>query len=162
MEPTRIYPLFFGVADSLQARGAAAVVGRHPRFEIVGEASNSVMTVDGAEQTQPNVVVISEHSPGMPGSAVIGELVAIASQPLVIVIGPNGSQPGYTSVLAVPEHAPDALARALDATAAQLDNPDARIERRRGADRRVQQDWKKVFAERRVTVRRAADPEAER
>ena len=59
---------------------------------------------------------------------------------------------------AVRDHDMDALVEALDSTAAFLDHPELeQPERRRHAERRVHQDWTKVFAERRVEVRRAAE-----
>lgn len=151
-----------GISDTMFANYAGAAIDQHPRFEIVGTASNSIMTQTIAEQTQPDVIILSDQSPGTPGSAILGDLAAIGSRPLIILTTADESGERSGPDFVVPDRDFDALNQALDSTAAYLDNPTEQPDRRGGGDRRIEQDWSKVFAERRVNIRRSTDEDAAR
>ncbi len=163
MAPT--FRMLVGIADNFQAKLVERAGAKHPRFEVVATAPNAVMTVDIAIQTRPDVIVLSDLSPGTPGHQVLGSLAEAVPKALVIMT--TGGNPAELErreevATAVPDNDYDALAEALDSTAAFLDQPELdRPDRRRHAERRVYQDWTKVFAERRVTVRRALDAPTE-
>ncbi|MGH1502575.1 MAG: hypothetical protein ACRBI6_03410 [Acidimicrobiales bacterium] len=155
------YRMVVGIADPLQSQVVERVASGHPRFEVVATAPNAVMTVDVARQTLPDVVVLADLSPGTPGRQMLSALAEAVPRALVIMT--TGGDPGELErrnevASAVRDHDMDALTEALDSTAAFLDHPELdQPERRRHAERRVHQDWTKVFAERRVEVRRAAE-----
>ncbi len=156
-----VYRMVFGIADHQQAMLLEREVDAHPRFEIANVAANAILTVDLAEKIQPDVILLSDLSPGTPGRQVLADLARVAPNALVIIT--TGGDPRHLEdrvevVKAIGEYDVDALKRALDATAVFLDTPDHgdRPERRSQAERRIQQDWTKVFSERRVQTRRAS------
>lgn len=157
----RTYRMVVGIADRMQSQIVERTANRHERFEVVATAPNAVMTVDVAIQTRPDVIVLADLSPGTPGRQVLGSLSA--SIPRALVIMTTSGDPAELErrdevASAVHDHDLEALVEALDSTAAFLDHPELdRPDRRRHAERRVHQDWTKVFAERRVEIRRAGD-----
>lgn len=157
MSAAPVYRVVMGISDSMLSSSVSRVVSQHPRFQIAATAPNSVMTLSAAEAAQPEVIIVSELSPGTPASALLDDMAAIASRPLLILTVPYERPEETRPDFVVGDHDLDALVSALDSTASLLDNPGQPIERRQRADRRVAQDWSKVFAERRVSVRRADD-----
>ena len=160
MEHLPVYRLVLGISDAQLSSYTASAIDNHSRFEIVATEYNAVLTQTAAGQTQPDVILLSDHSPGIRGSALLGELASIASNPLVIltISGDDLDIEGEIKpTYAIADHDFEGLRVALDSTAALLDNPHEQPERRGGDDRRVEQDWSKVFAERRVSVRRDTD-----
>lgn len=157
----RVYSMVFGIAEVSQALLLQAEVRKHPRFEIANVAVNAVLTVGLAQQLQPDVILLSDLSPGTPGRQVLEDLSIVAPRALVIITtggDPRDLESRAEVAYAVGEYDVDALHRALDSTVAYLDSPeDEQPERRVQAERRVMQDWTQVFAERRVSVRRTAD-----
>ena len=159
MAPT--YRIVIGIADTLFAQLVDRAARRHERFEVVATAPNAVLTLEAAIQTLPDIVILSDLSPGTPGREVLSGLAEAVPRALVIMTtaGDIAELERRAEVAtAVSDHDLDALAEALDSTVAYLDHPELdQPERRHRAERRVHQDWTKVFAERRVHVRRADD-----
>ncbi len=161
----RAYRVVLGIADPHQAVVVRREIDRHPRFEVVRDAPNAVLTLDSATKLQPDVVILSDLSPGIQGRDVIDELAECAPDARVIITVASELEvaSGATNVMhEVNDHDPAAMVVALDSTADALDSPVGQVERRTHVERRLSQDWTKVFSERRVTVRRAGDREVRR
>lgn len=157
-----VFTVVLGIADPHQASIMRREIDRHPRFDVIRDAPNAVLTLDSAATLQPDLVILSDLSPGVQGREILGDLeqdapkanviVTIAGDPTVI-----GNAANVTHT--VHDHDPEAMRTALDSTAEALDHPAEQTERRVQRDRRLLQDWTQVFSERRVTVRRASDLE---
>lgn len=63
-----------------------ALLSRHPRFEIVGEASNADEAVARARVHKPDVVVMDIRLPGKSGIDATREIVAILPETKVIIL----------------------------------------------------------------------------
>ncbi len=159
------YTVVLGIADPHQAMVIQREIDRHPRFTVVQDAPNAVLTVDSATQLQPDLVILSDLSPGVQGRHVLGDLeFRVPSARVIITVAgdPSIAKDAANVAYAIDDHDPAAMLKALDSTAESFDHPDEQPERRHSFDRRLHQDWTKVFSERRVSVRRASSEEPQR
>lgn len=154
-----MHSVVLGVADSMAAAHLRRLINDHPRFELAGLADTAVSTLYMVDASKPAVVLMADDSPGLRGRDVLAEMAQCSPESLVIITTPGEpealiGQPGVAE--AVAQNDLDAIVSALDALAAFLDNPSSVsvAERRAGQDRRLFQDWSKVFAERRAGSRR--------
>jgi len=116
------------------------------------------MAIDACEVLKPNLLLIAEDSPGLRGSEVLGEVRHASPETQVILLATydatylqNSEHVFVSASLSVP----DSITDALDAVAEALDDPTHEsVPERRRTERRVKQDWTKVFAERRTSVGR--------
>ncbi len=160
--PNARYTVVLGLSEPAQMGMFETELARHGRFEILNKAPNAVLTVDLASQLQPDVIILSDISQGTPGRHVLPDLARLAPHAKVIITVAEheaivvGSE---TGAHVIHDYDLDALRTALDSTAEMLDHPEAPPERRQQVERRVEQDWTKVFSERRVHVRRKEDAE---
>lgn len=159
MEQGEIHTLILGVADHMAAAHIRKLVEEHPRLDLIGVADNAVKTLHMATEDKPAVVLLADSSPGLRGREVLAAIAEASPNTLVIITTPGDpkalmGQPGVAE--SVPEHDTEAIVAALDSLASFLDNPvtDDGPDRRHRLDRRLQQDWSQVFAERRVSTRR--------
>lgn len=162
-----VYTVVLGIANARLSSILKGQVDRHEQFSVVNSAPNAVLTVDLAARLTPDVIVLSDQSPGIPGRQVIDDLVAYSPDSLIIMTTGGDAK----ALAAIPDvahavHSDDteAMQRALDSTAALLlgGETDLSVERRSSMERRVSQDWTKVFSERRVLVRRAGEVMSDR
>lgn len=154
-----LYSVVLGLSEPAQMRVFTSELGRHGRFEILNKAPNAILTVELASKLQPDVIILSDLSQGTPGRHVLPDLARLAPHAKVIITVADheaafdGSET-HASVRVIHDHDLDALRTALDSTVGMLDHPEAAVERRKQVERRVAQDWTKVFSERRVEMRR--------
>jgi len=66
--------------------GLKALLSRHPRFEIIGEASNADEAVSRARVHKPDVVVMDIRLPGKSGIDATREIVSILPETKVIIL----------------------------------------------------------------------------
>jgi two-component system response regulator DevR len=66
--------------------GLKALLSRHPRFEIVGEAGNAEEAVARARVHKPDVIVMDIRLPGKSGIDATREIVAILPETKVIIL----------------------------------------------------------------------------
>lgn len=156
-----MYTVVLGIAEPQQLQLLTSELARNGRFQIVNSAPNAVITVDLAAQLQPDVIILSDLSQGTPGRFVLPDLARLAPHSKVIITiagDPQGVIDPSSVAHAVADHDVVALRTALDSTLDLLDHPAELVEQRVLSERRMAQDWTKVFAERRVEVRRHTDP----
>lgn len=154
------YTVVLGLSEPAQARMFATELNLHGRFEILNKAPNAVLTVDLASELQPDVIILSDLSQGTPGRYVLPDLARLAPHAKVIITVADREAivvEGESGVRVIHDHDLEALRTALNSTVDVLDHPEAPVERRQDVERRMEQDWTKVFSERRVDVRRQAD-----
>lgn len=156
---SRKHRVVLGVADPMAAAHLRRQLMDHPRFDLVATAHNAVQTLYAVEETHPNVVLMADDSPGLRGREVLADIAAASPETYVIITTPGdpkalANEPAVAS--AVVESDMYGIYAALDQLAAFLDLPTADTPNRRTSnDRRMHQDWTKVFAERRESPRRA-------
>ncbi len=156
----RKHTVVLGVADPLAAAHLRRQLINHPRFELIATAHNAVQTLYAVEETHASVVLMADDSPGLRGREVLADIAAASPDTYVIITTPGDpavlvNEPGVAS--AVFENDVYGIYAALDQLADFLELPKAEIhERRASQDRRLHQDWSKVFAERRAAARRDA------
>ncbi len=152
------HTVVLGVADPMAAAHLRRQLLDHPRFTLVATAHNAVQTLYAVEETHPAVVLMADDSPGLRGREVLGDIAAASPGTYVIITTPGdpkvlANEPAVMS--AIPERDIEAIYVALDQLADFLDQPSTDgPERRMSPDRRLHQDWTKVFAERRGGARR--------
>ncbi len=155
----RKHTVVLGVADPMAAAHLRRQLMDHPRFDLVATARNAVQTLYAVEETRADVVLISDDSPGLRGREVLADIAATSPGTYVIITTPGdpkalANEPAVAS--AVVENDMYGIYAALDQLAAFLDLPKAdTLNRRTSRDRRMHQDWTKVFAERRESPRRS-------
>lgn len=155
----RPHTVVLGVADAMAAAHLRRQLIDHPRFDLVATAHNAVQTLYAVEETLASVVLMADDSPGLRGREVLGDIAAASPETYVIITTPGdpaalADEPGVASALTDTDVV--GIYEALDQLADFLDRPKADTpERRASADRRLHQDWTKVFAERRSTPRRS-------
>jgi len=66
--------------------GLKALLSRHPRFEIVGEAGNADEAVARARVHKPDVIVMDIRLPGKSGIDATREIVAILPETKIIIL----------------------------------------------------------------------------
>lgn len=159
MEFPKKYNLVLGIADAMNAAHLLHQIEFHPRFKLVGTADNAIKTLYLIEQEKPAVALISDDSPGVRGRDVLTDIASTSPKTLVIITTPGDprvlrGQPAVAE--SVHQNDVEAINSALHNLADFLDDPvvDQGPERRHYSDRRIQQDWSQVFAERRTSVRR--------
>ncbi|MEZ5226913.1 MAG: hypothetical protein R2710_09605 [Acidimicrobiales bacterium] len=152
------HTVVLGVADAMAAAHLRRQLMDHPRFDLVATAHNAVQTLYAVEETHASVVLMADDSPGLRGREVLADIAAASPETYVIITTPGdpaalANEPAVAS--AVYDTDIYGIYAALNQLAEFLDRPKAEIpERRAHADRRLHQDWTKVFAERREHVRR--------
>ncbi len=154
----QVHTVVLGINHPQQAAVMRQEIERHPRFDVVREAPNAIMTHDVAIQVQPEVIIFSDASPGTPGRAVLADLKKDVPGVKVIITvteDPDAVLDAGPADAAVNEYDPVAMQRALDSTAEALSSAEEQLDRRKSMDRRMKQDWSVVFAERRISVRRS-------
>jgi DNA-binding NarL/FixJ family response regulator len=148
------------------------VLERHGVAEV-GEGATSLEVLRLAGYHRPSLVVLEHELPGTTGLEAARELLASDPAPVVILISadPHHLSPAATAEgvqTVVPHRDLDALEEAIAGAVVRLRTGERRSgrDRRSGVDRRRQQDWSKVWSqrrsgvERRQVLRRAADREA--
>ncbi len=159
--PQDIYTAVIAVSEPGARVAARYLVQTHDRFEIVREVTNAVMSIDACRILKPALLLLADDSPGLRGTEVLEEIRHLSPGTEVILVATYDA-----SYLRDSEHAfvsatisiPESITQALTAVADVLDDPDSAGEpERRRTDRRLMQDWKKVFAERRASSRRDAE-----
>jgi chemotaxis response regulator CheB len=160
MPPVKTHTLVLGIADAMAAAHLRRQISDHPRFDLVGTADNAVKTLYLVEDTKPAVVLMADDSPGLRGRDVLADIAAVSRDTLVIITTPGDpdalrGKPGVAESVHCNDI--DAIHFALDNLADFLDHPPTRQgpNRRHFDDRRIAQDWSKVFAERRLVARRS-------
>ncbi len=158
METSSVYTAVIAISDPGAAVAARQIVQRHGHFEIAREVPNAVMAVDSCRVLHPDLLVLGDDSPGLRGSEVVGEIRHESPETHIVMIAtydPNHLKSIPEVYLAVSLSDPDSLDDALTAVATVKEHPEsvAAPERRR-TERRLKQDWSKVFAERRNDGRR--------
>lgn len=155
--------MVLGIADPGNSYVVEQIVEKHPRLKAGLIASNAMMTLEAVSQLKPALVLMADDSPGTRGVDVIADMFAASPDTIIIMLA-AGSDPAYLRqhpevfqavTIMNPAGIKDALASAIE----YLDNPDA-VESvdgptRRKSDRRIRQEWSKVFAERRDARRRS-------
>ncbi len=156
-----VYAVVIAISDPGAGVAARQLVQKHPRFEISREVPNAVMAIDACTVLQPDLLLIADDSPGLRGTEVLGEIRLNSPDTKVVLVATYDA-----SYLRDSEHAfvaatiavPESITDALDAIAETFDNPEAHsTPERRRTDRRIKQDWSKVFAERRDSGRRDSE-----
>ncbi|NNE95447.1 MAG: response regulator transcription factor [Acidimicrobiales bacterium] len=156
-----VYTAVIAISDPGACVAARHLVVQHERFETVREVTNAVMAIDACEILKPDLLLIAEDSPGLRGSEVLGEIRHVSPYTQVILLATYDATYLHNS-----EHAfvsaslsvPDSISDALDSVSEALDDPTHEsVPERRRADRRIKQDWTKVFAERRTSVGRRTE-----
>lgn len=159
---TTTYEIVLGIADPGHSAVVERIVEKHPRYHAEIIASNAMTTFDAVRQLKPAVVLLADDSPGIRGSDVISDMFA-ASPATIIIMLATGTDPSYLRVhqevfQAVTIMNPGGISAALDSALDYLDHPESAEAvdgpTRRRTDRRLFQDWSKVFAERRQNGRR--------
>ncbi len=153
------HTVVLGIADEMASAHLRRLIVDHPRFELAGMADNAISTLYMVTASKPAVVLLADDSPGIRGRDVLAEMAAASPSSLVIITTPGEPEaligrPGVAE--AVPQSDLDAIVKALNSLANFLDDPPSmgQPERRGRGDRRMIQDWTKVFAERRTRPRR--------
>lgn len=158
MDTPSVYTAVIAISDPGAAVAARQVVQRHDQFEIAREVPNAVMAVDSCRVLRPDLLVLGDDSPGLRGSEVVGEIRHESPDTHIVMIAtydPMHLKSIPEVYLAVSLSDADSLTDALTAVAAVKDNPEiTAVPERRRTDRRLKQDWSKVFAERRADGRR--------
>ncbi|NNF55950.1 MAG: response regulator transcription factor [Acidimicrobiales bacterium] len=158
METSNVYTAVIAISDPGAAVAARQIVHKHGQFEIVREVPNAVMAVDSCRILRPDLLVLGDDSPGLRGSEVVGEIRHESPDTHIVMIAtydPKHLKSIPEVYLAVSLSDPDSLADALSAVATVKEHPEAvAAPERRRIDRRLKQDWSKVFAERRRDGRR--------
>lgn len=72
--------------QALIRSGLAAVLGREPDIEVVGEAGTGREAVTAAMRLRPNVVLMDIRMPDMDGLAATRELTMLPSGPRVVIL----------------------------------------------------------------------------
>ncbi len=153
-----MHTVVLGVADPMAAAHLRRQLMDHPRFELVATAHNAVQTLYAVEETRASVVLMADDSPGLRGREVLADIAAASPNSYVIITTPGdpkalADEPAVAS--AVYDNDMYGIYAALDQLAAFLDLPKTEAPNRRTSnDRRLLQDWRKVFAERRASPRR--------
>ena len=150
----RAFTVVIAISDPGASVAARHLVQHHGRFEIVREVPNAVMSIDACTVLKPDLLVIADDSPGLRGTEVLGEVRHNSPETQVLMVATydasylrNCDHNLVTATIAVPESIHDAL----DAVADVFDRPeDFTVPERRRTNRRILQDWSKVFAERRI------------
>ncbi len=150
----RAFTVVIAISDPGASVAARHLVQHHGRFEIVREVPNAVMSIDACTVLKPDLLVIADDSPGLRGTEVLGEVRHNSPETQVLMVATydasylrNSEHDLVTATIAVPESIHDAL----DAVADAFDSPEEfTVPERRRTNRRIMQDWSKVFAERRI------------
>ena len=152
------HTVVLGVADPMAAAHLRRQLMDHPRFDLVATAHNAVQTLYAVEETHASVVLMADDSPGLRGREVLADIAAVSPNTYVIITTPGdpaalANEPAVAS--AVYDNDIYGIYAALNQLAAFLDMPKAEMPERRTRDeRRLHQDWTKVFSERREHSRR--------
>ncbi len=160
---TRVFTVVIAISDPGASVAARHLVQHHGRYEIVREVPNAVMSIDACTVLKPDLLVIADDSPGLRGTEVLGEIRHNSPDTQVLMVATydatylrNSDHDVVAATIAVPETINDAL----DAIADAFDSPEQfSVPERRRTDRRVKQDWTKVFAERRSADNSRRDSE---
>lgn len=161
-----------GSNDPLDRAAVRQVLERHG-VAVMGEGATSIEVLRLVDYHHPSLVVLEHELPGTTGLEAARELLATNPAPVVILISadPHHLSPSATAAgvqAVVPHRDLDALEGAIAGAVERLRTGERRSgrDRRSGVDRRQQQDWSKVWSqrrsgvERRQVLRRAADREA--
>lgn len=155
------HTIVIGAADPVTRSYLRRLVADRPSLRLRGEAETAVTALYMAASMKPQLVVLADESPGIRGRDVVREIVQDSGGALVVLLvdgDPSAAAfDGVTRVLRYDDL--DGVGRALDDLIHHVESPAAAgpPERRsRGRDRRVKQDWSKVFAECRSGDRRAS------
>lgn len=150
-------------------RQSAAAAG----FEVVDEALNVPEALALVRLHRPDLVLIRHELPGILGAEATRELRALEDPPEVVLVSPDPQAMHLALSVgafgAVSPEDPDAVIEVLESLLDQVETGERRTgtERRSGTDRREEQDWSKVFSqrrgddERRKSVRRSSDRDGE-
>lgn len=156
-----VYTAVVAVSEPGASVAARHLVKTHERYEIVREVANAVMAIDACRILKPDLLLLADDSPGLRGTEVLSEIRQLSPHTIVILVATydatylqDSEHTFVSATIAVPE----SITQALSAVAEVLDDPEtsATPERRR-TDRRLKQDWNKVFAERRASGRRDSE-----
>ena len=159
---TTTYQIVLGIADPGHSIVVERLVESHPRFSAEIILANAMTTLEAVTKLQPPLVLLGDDSPGVRGSEVVEDMFQ-ASPNTIIVMLATGTDPSYLRrhqavFQAVTIMNPAGITASLDAALDYLDHPEDAESingpTRRRNDRRLQQDWSKVFAERRENPRR--------
>jgi DNA-binding NarL/FixJ family response regulator len=159
---TTTYEIVIGIADPGHAAVVERIIDKHARVATGFTASNAMMTFDAVRQFRPPLVLFADDSPGVRGTEVVRDMFQASPDTIIIMLA-TGSDAAYLRVYeevfqAVTIMNPSGIKDALDSALEYLDNPEAAETAdgpsRRKHDRRLQQDWSQVFAERREDGRR--------
>lgn len=153
--PSRALTTVVCDSDRWQAQALAQLLEEHG-FEVLGTAENAVEAINLTAGSNANAVVITHEHLGLSGLEATPDLRALPQAPEVVLLSIEGEgtdaarAAGAFAVVARGdlEH----LELVIDDLAHLLRTGERRGERgdrRTGADRRVTQDWSKVFTERR-------------
>lgn len=158
MDSPNVYTVVTALSDPGAAMAVRQIVQRHPRFDVMREVPNAVMALEACRVLRPDLAIVGDDSPGLRGRDVVDEVRRESPWTRVILVAPydaNYLRDVDHVFLAVSIGDPDLIESALGSLAEALDSPEVvtRPERRR-SDRRLRQDWTKVFAERRAEGRR--------
>lgn len=83
------------VDDSATVRSwLCGVIGRHPEFKVVGEATDGKGALKAVEAFTPDVVVLDLNMPVMDGVAATNELLKRTPVPIVILTAETSAAPG--------------------------------------------------------------------
>ena len=155
----RTHSVVLGVADPMAAAHLRRQLIDHPRFDLVATAHNAVQTLYAVEETHASVVLMADDSPGLRGREVLADIAEASPETYVIITTAGdpaalSNEPAVAS--AVQQHDVYGIYAALDQLADFLEMPKVDVPNRRASsDRRMHQDWTKVFAERRESTRRS-------
>ena len=155
---TSAYTVVTAISDPGAGVAVRHLVHTHARFEIMREVPNAVMAIEACRVLSPDVLIVTDDSPGLRGSEVLGEIRLNNPDTMVILVATYAAS--YLrdidhSFVAATIAIPDSISSALDAVADVLDDPEVHsVPERRRTDRRLRQDWSQVFAERRAAGRR--------
>lgn len=124
-------------------------------FEVVGEATNAIETIQQNQYLHPTLIVISHDQIGLSGLDAIADLRSVDDPPEVILLSVDDAarehahQAGAFELSIKGDN--DMLARLLSEARELLETGERRKsrDRRDTPDRREHQDWSKVTTERR-------------
>lgn len=164
MPGNAVYRTVVGVSNPATAQLIDLDLESSERFTRVGVASNAVLALELVQRLQPDVLILTDSGPGIRGRELVPEMLEAVPE-LVIILLVDGAHDLYAPVEGVNFLAPDGdldeIDEALTHALHLLDSPRSRgsqasdrPNRRTGLERRLRQDWAKVFAERRTNERR--------
>jgi two-component system, NarL family, nitrate/nitrite response regulator NarL len=85
---TALTPVRILVVDdhTLFRRGVIALLGGDARFQVVAEAADATEAQQRAAETQPDVILLDNHMPGVSGVGALAGLRALAPQARVLML----------------------------------------------------------------------------